>query len=113
MGAVRQAYKMAASHPRAVYVYASTAYALARPNSRDAEDAFELLQRSQYLFEQPSLADTLPAWGHLNVLLYLAEVHLQRREIVQAQQLACKLGRLATGRKYIVIDELVAKVARA
>lgn len=113
LGAVRQAYKMAASHPRAVYVYASTAYAVARPYSRDAEEAFELLQRSQYLFEQPSFADTLPTWGHLNVLLYLAEVHLQRYEIAQAQQVARKLGRLAKGRKYIVIDELVAKVARA
>lgn len=111
--AVRQAYKMAATHPRTVYVYASAAYATARPFSRDADEALALLHRSQYLFEQTSLADPLPNWGYLNVLLYLVEVHLRRREIIQAQQVAGKLGRVVKSGQYIVIDELFAKVARA
>lgn len=108
-----QALKLAPENPRAVFAEASASYSMAKPRSREQEGALERLIACERLFEIAARSAQAPVWGHEQLLMYLAEVHLARREVVLAQQAVHRLQRLCFGRQLPAIQDLYLRVAAA
>jgi hypothetical protein len=110
---LNQAVKLGPDNPRGIFSQARAALGMARPGGRDAEEAFVRVRHSMSLFDTPASACVPPNWGRLQVLLFIAETHRRRGEIVLAQHVHGKLLRAARPHSYPAVADLGARIANS